>query len=99
MRKIIIDSVLGTSIVDKDNNSLISTCFFNLFVFIFLVQDKKVFSGFTLFNKKEHFYEEPEHTETKFLTRNHSLADSVAIGILKMRGFNIEAKIKTFILL
>ena len=36
------------------------------------------------------------HIETKFLTRNHSLADSVAICILKMRGFNIEAKDKDF---
>ncbi len=97
MRKIIIDSVLGTSIVDKDNNSLISTGVFSICLCLFFGARQVVFSGFTLFKeKKEHFYEEPEHIETKFLTRNHSLADSVAIGILKMRGFNIEAKDRDF---
>ena len=40
MRKIIIDSVLGTSIVDKDNNSLISTGVFQFVCVYFLVQDK-----------------------------------------------------------
>lgn len=99
MRKIIIDSVLGTPIIDKDNTSLISTGVFSICLCLYFGAKKIIFSGFTLFKEeKDHFYNEPQNQNktSEFLTRSHSLADSVTIGILKMRGFNINAKDKDF---
>ena len=45
--------------------------------------------------QKQFFY---QNNKLKLLTRNHSLADSVTIGLLKMKGFNIEARDKDFYL-
>ena len=99
MRKIIIDSVLGTSIIDNDNTSLISTGVFSICLCLYFGAKQVIFSGFTLFkDEKDHFYNEPQNqnNKLKLLTRNHSLADSVTIGLLKMKGFNIEARDKDF---
>ncbi len=99
MRKIIIDSVLGTSIVDKDNNSLISTGVFSICLCLYFGARQVIFSGFTLFKQeKDHFYDEPknQNEDSELLTRSHSLADSVTIGMLKMKGFNIEARDRDF---
>ena len=99
MRKIIIDSVLGKSIIDNNNISLISTGVFAICLCIYFGAREIIFTGFTLFkDKKDHFYDKPKTiiNDTNYLTRNHSLADSVTIGILKLNGFKIEARDRDF---
>ena len=99
MRKIIIDSVLGKSIIDNDNISLISTGVFSICLCLYFGAKEIIFTGFTLFkDKKNYFYDEPNSAinDSNYLTRNHSLADSVTIGILKLNGFKIEARDRDF---
>ena len=63
------------------------------------VRNQTFDSSATLFKQeKDHFYDEPknQNEDSELLTRSHSLADSVTIGMLKMKGFNIEARDRDF---
>ena len=99
LRKIIINNVVKTSFLENDGNSLISTGIFAASLCFFLGATEVKFTGFSLWNEnKEYYYSDNNSlSDRKQSIRNHSLADSLYICLLKTKKYNINTIDKDFL--
>ena len=99
LRKIIINNVVKTSFLENDDDSLISTGIFAASFCFFLGASEVKFTGFSLWNKSKDYYysDDSSSLNVKQTIRNHSLADSLYICLLKTKKYNINTLDKDFL--
>ena len=100
MRSIIINSLLELDNVEENVDTLISTGIFSICLCLYLGAKEVNFTGFSFFKEnKDHYYDEENlnYNQVSNITRNHSLADSVTVGLLKIKGYKIRTTDKDFL--
>ncbi len=90
-RRIIVNNLVNTNFIEKDDQSLLSTGVFSICLCFLLGASRVEFTGFSFWKKNiDYFYSEVNNSsQSSENIRNHSLADSFFISLLKIKKFNL----------
>jgi hypothetical protein len=98
LRRLIINKVVNTNFIEINDQSLLSTGIFAISLCFYLGASSVFFTGFSLWkNKKDYFYSIKEKSDKDYLVRNHSLADSLYISLLKVKNYKLFTNDKDFL--
>ncbi len=98
LRRLIINKVVNTNFIEINDQSLLSTGIFAISLCFYLGASSVFFTGFSLWkNKKDYFYSIKEKSDKDYLVRNHSLADSLYISLLKVKNYKLYTNDKDFL--
>lgn len=98
-RRSIVNDLVKTNFIENDNDSLLSTGLFAISLCLLLGAERVDFTGFSYWKKeKDYFYSQTDDLlKQKVLTRNHSLADTFYIALLKIKKFNLYTRDEDFL--
>jgi hypothetical protein len=111
-RRTLLNNLLNTNFIENDNDSLVSTGIFSICLGFLFGASEVEFTGFSLWDNEQYYSfnknfvrnitsstatSKNESISSKKLTRNHSLADSLCIALLKVKKFKVYTKDKDFL--
>lgn len=98
LRRLIVNKVVDTNFIEINDQSLISTGIFAVSLCFYLGASSVFFTGFSFWrNNKDYFYSNKDTNDKDYLLRNHTLADSLYISLLKVKNYNVLTNDKDFL--
>lgn len=98
LRRLIVNKVVNTNFIEHDDQSLLSTGIFTVSLCFYLGASSVFFTGFSLWkNNKDYFYSNQDTSDKSYLVRNHSLADSMYIALLKINKYKVMTNDRDFL--